>query len=566
MKITEFFCSVGIKLDKASFNRVDKQLLQFEKKIKTMMTRLDKSLKLELPAITVKKFKFDELALQRNSQMSLNRVGRLLELPIHNFKVNESKLQKQMQGVMQRAANAARINVKTVQGSAGGSNAFFPKLPTVYQYGNSHSLPQMSGNSSFGVGGMIPLPNPVVAGAAAIGASAYYAGTQVNQLRKDQTSVEAQRVKLDVASGQKDRASINKQNEAFFNLANMTGTDATQLVDSYAQMMKTLQAIGLSSSKSFDLYKDMSVFAKSTGADGQQMGRAAYAIGQIYGKGYVAREELQLQLADALPSFKKYLMEAYTAQTGKSSFQSFDKALTDKQITTGMLEQAFKNAALAGMSNVQQYANTAQGLENQYSNQKLQEQMARTLSDDVIPSAKRLTEAQAKLYDSTVPLRDAFYKLSASALDTTADVLNFGAFLGKKHLNDDSGQKLASLGEKLAPMALPLSTLGPAGLMAQMGMTAYNFPKPDIPVLALPSPLMDQKKSWQHSADKAYSFDRLLQGMTPATQNVSVGDVNITLNSSAANGEDLVNELRPVIRQELGTAISSTLLNFPNKE
>ncbi len=315
--------------------------------------------------------------------------------------------------------------------------------------------------------------------------------SKVSQLKQSQTDVEAQRVKLDVASGYKDRKDIDRQNEEFFSLANMTGSDAMSLVDSYSQMMKTLQAIGLSSEKSFDLYKNMSLFAKSTGADSQQMSRAGYAIGQIYGKGFVSREELQLQLADALPSFRRYLMDVYAKETGNSSFESFDKALTDKKITTQMLEQAFREAAKAGMPNVQQYANTAQGMENQYANQVLQEQMRRTLDDEMVPAAKRFTQAQGELYKATAPLRNAMYDLSAGALSAAANLVSWSA---KALENSPAMAKQASYEQRSE--AVMASSMG-RGLLSVPNITKLQE-KPRQPI----TPMLYKRPDWQKESDR----------------------------------------------------------------
>lgn len=435
--VSSFYAQIGIQTRLQDLQRVDRYLKLLEGKVRKSTITLQKDFvkNLKLPTLKVKKVQIDNpLAAQRNIQTELNRIGRLTEIRVGSVKLDEARITRQVQNVFTRAASAARLNVRTIQGSSGGANAnypmhlpYIPRIPSMPHMPNTQSLGQYASAAGFGGGLGASLPmvgGPVGLAVAGVTAGGYMAYRQVSQLKRSQTDVEASRVKLDVASGYKDRKDIDRQNEEFFSLANMTGSDAMSLVDSYSQMMKTLQAIGLSSEKSFDLYKNMSLFAKSTGADSQQMSRAGYAIGQIYGKGFVSREELQLQLADALPSFRRYLMDVYAKETGNSSFESFDKALTDKKITTQMLEQAFREAAKSGMPNVQQYANTAQGMENQYANQVLQEQMRRTLDDEMVPAAKRFTQAQGELYKATAPLRNAMYDLSAGALSAAANLVS----------------------------------------------------------------------------------------------------------------------------------------------
>lgn len=386
--VSSFYAQIGIQTRLQDLQRAERYLKLLEGKVKKTTAALQKdfSKTLVLPTLKIKKVQIDNtLNAQRSIQTDLNRIGRLTELRIGSVKLDEARITRQVSQVLTRASSKARMDIKSVLGTHGGSNIHWPGAgysPRLPHMPNTQSLGQYAGAAGFGggIGASLPMMGgPVGLAVAGVTAGGYMAYRQVSQLKRSQTDVEASRVKLDVASGYKDRKDIDRQNEEFFSLANMTGSDAMSLVDSYSQMMKTLQAIGLSSEKSFDLYKNMSLFAKSTGADSQQMSRAGYAIGQIYGKGFVSREELQLQLADALPSFRRYLMDVYAKETGNSSFESFDKALTDKKITTQMLEQAFREAAKSGMPNVQQYANTAQGMENQYANQVLQEQMRRTL-------------------------------------------------------------------------------------------------------------------------------------------------------------------------------------------
>lgn len=436
MRIASYFATLGVQIQKQDIRNVDKTLSNLEKRFSKFNKSVTKDLNLnfknlKLPTL---KFKasFNELQLQKEAQQSVNRVSKLLSIKIDRFEINEPKLQKQLAGIFQRATNANRLNLRTIQGSAGGSNAYHPgRLSAAIQnYGNPAHM-NLPGMNSFAGMGRFGLPMGAGLGAGALagtGVGVVAAGVVGGQqaavtLGNDQALKENMRAQLDVASGQTTRSGKDAQNKRFFDLANSTGTKASELVTPYAQMMKTLNAMGLNTEKSFDLYKDMSLFAKGTGASGEQQGRAAYAIGQIYGKGFVAREELQLQLSDALPSFKKYLMQVFEKETGKKGGEAFDKALTNKQITTTMMEQAFKLAAASNMKNVQQYSNTVLGEQARLENMKLEEQMARTLSDDVIPGMRNYTKAQGELYEALKPMRNQFYDLSAGILNFSASML-----------------------------------------------------------------------------------------------------------------------------------------------
>jgi len=562
--VSSFYAQIGIQTRLQDLQRADRYLKVLEGKVRKTTAALQKdfSKTLVLPTLKIKKVQIDNtLNAQRSIQTDLNRIGRLTELRIGSVKLDEARITRQVSQVLTRASSKARMDIKSVLGTHGGANIHWPGAgysPRLPHMPNTQSLGQYAGAAGFGgtLGASLPMMGgPVGLAVAGVTAGGYMAYRQVSQLKRSQTDVEASRVKLDVASGYKDRKDIDRQNEEFFSLANMTGSDAMSLVDSYSQMMKTLQAIGLSSEKSFDLYKNMSLFAKSTGADSQQMSRAGYAIGQIYGKGFVSREELQLQLADALPSFRRYLMDVYAKETGNSSFESFDKALTDKKITTQMLEQAFREAAKSGMPNVQQYANTAQGMENQYANQVLQEQMRRTLDDEMVPAAKRFTQAQGELYKATAPLRNAMYDLSAGALSAAANLVSWSA---KALENSPAMAKQASYEQRSEAVMAP--SMG-RGLLSVPNITRLQE-KPRQPI----TPMLYQKPDWQQAAEQyaPSSPDALMQQFTQRSNlsvqsSVSFQQGAFQIQTQATDAQTLAAELQPLIQEQFDVSLQRTL-------
>lgn len=310
--IASYFASIQLRLDKPSMKLVDRQLMQTEKKITSFSKRLQKQLTLDmksfvLPELKVKRFKFDSLSLQRNAQTELNRVSRLLTLDIRNFNFDQSKITRQMQGVMQRAANASRINVRSIQGSSGGSNAYFPQTKVskaITQYASPHhqSPVMASTRDALAGAGMALLPGrlamfsgPALAVAAPIGAGIGIE-RQAVALGNEQAEREAQRTQLDIASAASDRATRDKRNKEFFNLSNRLGVEASTLVDPYSKFLKQMQTMGRSYDQGMSLFTDMAVATRGSGGGQQQMERQAYALQQVIGLGHLRSEELNLQL------------------------------------------------------------------------------------------------------------------------------------------------------------------------------------------------------------------------------------------------------------------------------
>jgi len=235
--ISSFYAQIGIQTRLQDLRRVDRYLKLLESKVKKTTAALQKdfSKTLVLPTLKIKKVQIDNtLNAQRSIQTDLNRIGRLTELRIGSVKLDEARITRQVQNVFTRAASAARLNVRTIQGSSGGANAnypmhlpYIPRIPSMPHMPNTQSLGQYAGAAGFGgtLGASLPMMGgPAGLAVAGVTAGGYMAYSKVSQLKQSQTDVEAQRVKLDVASGYRDRKDIDRQNEEFFSLANMTGS------------------------------------------------------------------------------------------------------------------------------------------------------------------------------------------------------------------------------------------------------------------------------------------------------------------------------------------------------
>lgn len=575
-KVASYFASLSFQLDRASMKLVDRQLMQTEKKITSFSKRLQKKLTLDmksfvLPELKVKKFEFDPLSLQRNAQTELNRVSRLLTLDIRNFNFDQSKINRQMQGVMQRAANASRINVKTIQGSAGGSNAYFPQTKVskaITQYASPHhqSPVMASTRDALAGAGMALLPGrlamfsgPALAVAAPIGAGIGIE-RQAVALGNEQAEREAQRTQLDIASAAPDRATRDKRNKEFFNLSNRLGVEASTLVDPYSKFLKQMQTMGRSYDQGMSLFTNMAVATRGSGGGQQQMERQAYALQQVIGLGHLRSEELNLQLADSNPAIKKYIIEAWEQRTGGKGLEQFQKAMQNRQVSVEDVFKAYENAARDAAGRVDEFASTVKGAQARLANVQFEEQLSRTISDDVIPSMRKYVEAQNELYTAMQPFRNLMY-------DASAAILSFNANLLKK-----SAPFINELGKKLDGSSIvrdPLTylpALNPVTSTIQLGYLAnkHLMGGEDQSSLTAPSPLIPKGYSWKSQADQFYDITKAIP--TSNTNNVTVGDVNISLSSNATNGQQLADELKFVVRQELKDAVTGALQNYPQLE
>lgn len=279
-------------------------------------------------------------------------------------------------------------------------------------------------SNRFGMGlGFLPGP--------ALAAAAPFAGAAIVQqgsvaLGNNQALRERQRVQLDIASGANNRAARDAANAKFFALSNQLGIEAEPMVDPYAKFMKQMTSMGKTPEVAFDVYKNMSLATRAAGGGQVQMERQAYALQQIMGLGWAQSDELNRQLVDANPSIKKYIIDEYVAKTGKPR-NTFEKAIANREITTDIITSAYQTAAVAGQGRVQEFSSTVQAEQARLANLMLEEQMARTLTDEVLPSMREYVKAQTEMYEAMKPFRDSLYEASASVLSFSAAALNFAA-------------------------------------------------------------------------------------------------------------------------------------------
>lgn len=290
--ISSFYAQIGIQTRLQDLRRVDRYLKLLEGKVRKSSTILQKdfSRNFTLPALTVKKFKFDSLALQRGAQTELNRVGRLLELKVSNVTLDQGRITRQVQNVFTRAASAARLNVRSIAGTSGGANAnypmhlpYVPRIPPMPHMPNTQSLGQYASAAGLGgFGGGLGASLPMVGGpaglaVAGVAAAGYMGYRQVDKLNQSQTKREAQRIALDVASGSQDREGRDAMNARFLDLSNRLGLNAEESIPSYSQMMKQM-SIFMKPEEAFKLYETMNVANKGSGLTQQQLERQVYAL------------------------------------------------------------------------------------------------------------------------------------------------------------------------------------------------------------------------------------------------------------------------------------------------
>lgn len=568
--VSSFYATVGIQTRVADLRRVDRYLALIEKKMAKMTANLQKSMgNVKLPPLTVKKVKIDELAAQRAAQTSLNRIGRLLELKVGRVALDEDRITRQVQNVFTRASSKARMSVRTIAGSSGGANVHWPG--TGYIPRNIPHLPSMPSASSFGdafgggsmgagLGGFIPRIGAGGLIAGGIVGAGYMGVQQTSQLNNQQVLRESQRIALDVASGADTRQGRDDMNKRFLDLTNRLGLNAEKNVDAYAQAMKQLQGAGLSADDAFKLFENVSIATKGSGLTDDQNSRQLYAITQTFGKQALMSEELSQQLGDANAGIKRFVQEVWQDRTGKSGMEAFLKDMEARKVTPDMLAEAYARQAAYVAPRVEEFASSAQSAQNRLANQRFAEELQRTMDDEVVPSVKRFTEAQAELHKATAPFRDSLYSLAAAGTSLAARFVSITAKTLEKApamRNEASNEQRST-----APMA---SSMG-RGLLSVPDSRGIR--KAPVYQLNAPSPLLNQTKPWQVAAEAVYqpeSLDQMVSRIQSNTTNVTstrsivVEPGAFQIQTQAQDAEALALELEPAMRRVFDEALDDQL-------
>jgi tape measure domain-containing protein len=580
MQISKYTVGIGFQVDKRQLKLVDKQMKQFERSVLAMSKRLSTNFgkSFVLPELKVKKFKFDSLSLQRGAQTELNRVGRLLELKIGNVRLDQQKINQQVQNVFQRAANNARINVKTVAGTGGGGNPFGGVQQRLAS--------SFSGGRGFGIGAALPMPSMAgrlgmglgIAGGAAAGVigGAAYGVSKTNELRQLTGVREGQRLKLETAvGGSRERRDTFTNN--LFSLADRLGITADSQIEGYSRFMKQAQSSGMTAEQGFDLYKNVATATRGNGGDQQSIERQAYALQQTLGVGYLRGEELNQQLADSNPAIKKFIIEAFAERTGKQGTESFLDALSKRQVSVQDVLRGYEKSAKEAAGRVDELSNSIQGAEARLSNMRLSEELERTVQGPLSKAALDYVDAQRKLQESMEPLRDVFYDVAASGTSLAAKFLTWGSDVIKDPLKSVFGDEENTGGAT--------GGWGPSGSTGSWGEEGSASPKA-TPLKRLPSDwgipaaMLEGMRSKQDpqtllALENVSRWNKPPEMSIPPASNSSTNSVTVqpgalVIHTQAANADQLKDELTPHIKQifewSLEDAFNSTMIESPYAE
>ncbi len=553
MEIAKYTVGLNFSLNPRSIRMVDQQIRLMEKKLALMTQRMkanfDKSF--ALPSLKIKKIELDPLSAQRSIQGDLNRMGRLLELKVGNIRLDQAKINQQVQTTFQRAANQARMNVKTIAGAGGGGNPF-PAVPRF----NTLGAAGLGG----GLGASLPMFGPAGIAAAAVVGTGAYGVSKINDARRLISQRELERLQLEISVGGSEERRQSAV-DVLIDLSNKLGVQAQSQVDGFTRFMKQGQnSMGLTAQRAFDLYSNMGIATRGNGGDQQSIERQSLALTQIGGLGYLRAEELNTQLADSNPAIRSYIIKAWEERTGAKGVEAFLSAMAKRQVSFNDVMRGYELAAKEASGRVKELANTVQGEEARLANARFAEELERS-KGPMTDAARRFVASQQKLFEASEPLRDSFYKVAAAGTSLAADMV--GWLSTRLQTAPALNNEVSNEQRATAPFS---SAMGRGMLSVPDIRRIRDNQAPFI------SPLIPESPAWKQAADSFVMPRNLLQQMSGAsissTVTVQPGAINIT--AHGVSEEKLVGELegrvQGIFRHEMQSLLSSTKLEYSQKE
>ncbi|MEH0871397.1 tape measure protein [Serratia liquefaciens] len=227
----------------------------------------------------------------------------------------------------QARADFAKINQEYAKGAI-GAQTYTAKLSMLQQQmkATAKQSRQVMAPAMVG-GGLSPMAGALGAGLGAYGVMG--AGRSLMN-----TGVDFQSIHSTILMTQKTEAEGKQMFEYLQNLSSTLGTDLVATSDSFAKMNLS-RPKNLNLNDMQEVFTGFSEYGTALHLDRNKMGLAQYALQQMYGKQKVTAEELNRQMADAMPGAKQAFLSAWQNATGNKNMTQgqFDEDMSKGIIT-----------------------------------------------------------------------------------------------------------------------------------------------------------------------------------------------------------------------------------------
>jgi hypothetical protein len=323
LQIAKYFGSLGIDVDKASFNKAEKALNSVEKKLKKLGTFANKPITFDIGSFNV-----DQRRLNTALGTALDIASSRVTFEINRFAVDQMHLNRVMTAATIQASRvageAATIRPNVRGGLGGGRQAV------------------AAGAVAGGVGGLRGMPN-LFGPALALGLGGYGL-SNLNQRNQQVVSAQLQTSAVVQQAG----GTAQQGADSFQYLrseANRVGFNFLDASGDYNKLISGLTGSGIGLKESQKVFSGFAELARVNKLDKTTQNRLFRALSQVAGKGKLMSEELSGQIAEALPGGTALFAQAYQTKIGgnKTGAEAIQQLLADMKkgkVTSDILTYA----------------------------------------------------------------------------------------------------------------------------------------------------------------------------------------------------------------------------------
>lgn len=605
MNISTYFATLQLRVLPQSIKAVDNQLKSMEKAFVGFNQRMSKILEIQIPALKVKKFTFDTLSLQRGAQTELNRIGRLIELPVSKLKLDEARIQNQFQNVFQRAANASRLNIRTIAGTGGGGNA----------YDGVGAARNFSGVTS-------PL-NALPIGASGLAAGGALAALTmaVNSLSERMMATQA-RVSgsqqfgnvLEQAGG-KDPASREFVKTEYLRISDKYGTTVdNESAKDFRTFVMAQMARGMTARQSTGLFETQQAAFRGAGMSREEIRRTGLQLQQVRAKTQGDREDLNT-FSEAAPLLVEPIRRSWAERNkykGNNLERDFRASTTEGNLKAVDFENGIQLFVRENAAAIQRQSDSIDAVATRLASRQFVQQQGLDQNPELIGSINERIKSEMALNEAMKPLRETAIKVDTALNKLASSFLN--NVFGQGQSTREAGQRVEMLSPDKAaidPFALTGATITPNAqpvadpldafykrlfgkspqvpTVAQMTTPAWSelrehsFKMPAVPAwpdfgkmeLEMPSlPAMQGPRSRDVAPYHPEGMPELETGKSEYTNTltttVTVSPGAFVINTQVQDADSLAVELSPHIKdmfnQHLGDVMSGVMVQFPVKD
>jgi hypothetical protein len=305
--IAEYISKVGVSVDMAQLNKVDRYLKLIDAKMKRHAQKSQMT-----TALKFSNFSVDNTRLRSVLQRAVDNASRAIVVPFANFAIDRQALTRSLSTAVRQAVAVANreMNLRPHANRPLGGN-------------NINGRHMAGAGVAGGVASRLWGPAVALAGGG-------YGLSQLNQRNQQVVSAQLQSQAVVQQAGGTAQEGTNSF-QYLRSEANRVGFNYLDASGDYNKLISGLTGSGVGLKESQKVFSGFAELARVNKLDKTTQNRLFRALSQVAGKGKLQAEELTQQIAEALPGGTALFAEAYQKQIGgnKTGAKAIQQLMAD---------------------------------------------------------------------------------------------------------------------------------------------------------------------------------------------------------------------------------------------